>query len=222
MKNAERLNFPGLAAVLGQRGLVDDQRLRIALAASEQGPSPFPEVLVGDELVGDWELSRVVCDLYGLPFVPADLHEPDLDALEGLDHDFLRKHRLVPLGRHGDLLTVAMPALVSTEVLSALSAAAAAHVLPVVGTVETNNRWIDQNLVPEKAPLVRAEPAPEPAIEPAIELGWSNIFDEGDASVLLDLTDLESDEPPPIAPLPKAAPSSTSELPPLPPPPTVG
>ena len=104
MKNAERLNDIGLAAVLVQRGLVDDRRLRVALETSQQGTSPFTEVLVGDELVGDWELSRVVCDLYGLPFVPIDLHRPDLEALEGLDHDFLRKHRLVPLNPLTDLL----------------------------------------------------------------------------------------------------------------------
>lgn len=201
MKNAKRLDYAGLAEVLGQRGLVDPQRLRIALEAGVQGPSPFPEVLVGDDLVGDWELSRVVCDLYGLPFVPTDIHEPDLETLEGLDNEFLRKHRLVPLRRFGDLLTVAMPALVPAEVLGALSTAADAHVLPVVGTVESNNRWIDQNLVPDQAPALPNETAE----------GWSDIFDEGNANVLMDLDDGSTPPPPPVS----------GELPPLPPPPTV-
>ncbi len=161
--------------------MVDAQRLRIALETSEQGPSPFPEVLVCDDLVGDWELSRVVCELYGLPFVPVDIHDPDPDVLEGLDREYLRKHRLVPLGRFGDLLSVAMPALAPAEVLGNLAVAADLHVLPVVGTVESNNRWLDQN-------LEREEPSALPAQK---EEGWSNIFDEGNASVLMDLGDQE-------------------------------
>jgi hypothetical protein len=214
VKNAKRLDYAGLAEVLGQREVVDAQRLRIALESSRHGPSPFPEVLVSDDLVGDWELSRVVCELYGLPFVPPDIHEPDLDLLEGLDCEFLREHRLVPLSRHGDLLTVAMPGLVPAEVLGSLASDADVHVLPVVGSVESNNRWIDQHLTTEQAPALPSEQ--KPATE--ADQGWSNIFDEGDANVLMGLDDgLEEDLALPAEPAPQQ--NAGSEFPPLPAPP---
>lgn len=241
MKNAQRFNYESLSQVLGQRNLVEASRLEYALQNSAKGTSPsFPEVLVADELVGDWELSRIVCELYGLPFVPVDIYEPDLAVLEGLDVEFLSRHRLIPVARHGDLLTVVMPALVPADVLGSLAAAADVHVLPLVGTVETNNRWVEVNLSSEGGPSVLPDVAEieeddlalelsDPALElsdsalelseddalPALpnlsgELDWSNIFDEGDAAVLMDLTSTataetdddpeEKDLPPPLSP----------------------
>lgn len=141
---------------------------------------PFTETLVTEDLIGDWELSRVVCDLYGLAFLPVDICTPDPGALEGIDRGFLLHHRLVPLTRQGRTLTVAMPAMVPADVLSTLEAAAEMRVMPVVGSVVTNNRWLQEHVTETVVP----PPLPHEA-EQAGE--WSNIFDVGDAAVLMDL-----------------------------------
>jgi hypothetical protein len=184
LKKQQRLDYSGLAEALGQRGMVDPQRLRLALQASAQGPTTFCETLVVDGLVGDWELSRVVCDLYGLPFMPVDIYAPDPAAMDGLDLAFLLNHRLVPVSRHGKLLSVTMPALVPAEVLGHLSELAQLHVLPLVGTVSTNNSWLEQNLqVDDPAPAIPSSDGGEGGDAD----DWSSLFDEGDAAVLLDL-----------------------------------
>jgi len=189
VRASQRLDYSSLAEILGQRGLVDPQRLAGLLQVASQGGPPFPEALVADNVIGDWELSSVVCDLYGLAFVPVDICSPSPQALRGLDVGFLRQHRLVPLSRHGQVLTVCMPALVPAEVLGLLSAATDLQVLPVVGSVVSNAKWLHDH-IPE------APPAPIlPAEEPA-EGSWSSIFDEGDAAVLLELRpQSETDEP---------------------------
>ena len=177
LKSSQRLDYANLSEVLGQRGLVQPQRLSLALQTSGQAQVPFPEMLVTDNLIGDWELSRVVCDLYSLAFLPVDIYRPDPEAMKGLDPTFLLHHRLVPLARHGQLLTVAMPGLVQAEVLAALSVASDLQIVPVVGTVVTNNAWLQEHL----------SSAVEPALPGEVESQWSNIFDEGDAAVLFDL-----------------------------------
>lgn len=182
MKNSYRLDYTSLAEILGQRGLVEPQRLKLALQASHSGPIPFPEVLVGEGLIGDWDLSRVVCELFGLPFLPVDIYEPSPDALEGLSHEFLRTHRLVPLSRHKRLLTISMPGLVPADVLAQLALATDMQVMPVVGTVQSNNKWLLENL----AASVEGEGVGD----------WNKIFDEGDAAVLLNL-DPDAPEPTP-------------------------
>jgi hypothetical protein len=175
VKNTHRLDYASLAEILGQKGIVEAGRLKLALQTSQQGPIPFPEVLVGEGLIGDWELSRAVAEIYGLPFLPADFFTPPADVLKGLDPAFLRQHRIVPFGRFGQVLTVCMPALVPAEVLGLIGSESELHVMPVVGTVNSNNRWLAENLA--------ADAAPE---KPGTS--WSNLFDEGDAAVLLDLT----------------------------------
>lgn len=178
MKNSNRLDYASLAEVLGQRGLIDPGRLKLALQTSQKTPVSFPETLVSENLISDWELSRIVCEIFGLPFLPLELYPPSPAALEGLDANFLRQHALVPLSRHGQILTVCMPALVPAELLGQLAASTDLHVMPVVGTVNSNNRWLAENLA------VQIE-----AVADANATGtWSNVFDEADAAVLLDLT----------------------------------
>lgn len=179
MKSSQRLEYAHLAQVLGQRGLVDPQRLHLALQTGSKSTMPFPEILVGDNLIGDWDLSRIVCDIYNLPFLPVDIHPPSENAFDGLDRAFLRTHRLIPVDRHGQLLTVCMPGIVPAEVLGQLAAEFDLHIAPVVGSVLSNNRWIEEHMPAEVAPAL---PGESPAS------GWSNLFDEADASVLEALT----------------------------------
>lgn len=236
IKNAQRLDYQGLAAALDQRGLIESSKLQLALNTSAQSGKPFPEVLVEDDLIGDWELSRVVCELYNLPFLPVDFCSPNSDAMEIFDRETLQNYRIVPLSRFGDLVTVVMPAIVPADVLGTLAVGASVHILPVVGTVSSNNRWIGENLGSDEAPA-EATPAPLPARGPSVgadglpelpSLGdisinmpdagsvpelevlpaeaddWSNIFDQGDAKVMMNLGDgsPEGDPPPPPRPRP--------------------
>jgi hypothetical protein len=198
VKASQRLDYSNLAAALGQRGAVEPARLNLALQTSHQGPIPFPEVLVSDGTIGDWELSRVVCDLYGLPFLPVEIYPPNPKAMAGLDINFLREHRLIPIERHGQLLTVCMPALVPADVLGQLAADADVQVMPVVGTVQTNNRWLAENMALTDDPANAHTPGHTPT-------DWSNIFDQANAAVMEGL----------IGDMPGGQPSDT--LPPLPP-----
>jgi hypothetical protein len=191
VKHNQRLEYARLAEVLAERGMCEMQALREALQFSGRGHAPFAEALVNASLVSDWELSRVVCELYNLPFVTVDVYEADPNARKGINSAFLIEHGLVPLGRHGQLLTVAMPGMVPAEVLGMLAADTDLYILPVVGTVQTNRRWIDRYL---QAELAAALPAATPADAASPDASeWANIFDQGDAAVLLDLKPLPND-----------------------------
>lgn len=183
MSNNQRLGYQRLAEVLVERGLVEPQSVQDALSMGAHGGLPFPEALVAANLVADWELSRVVCELYGLPFLTVDMIEPDPEARRGLDLDFLRESGVVPLSRHGQVLTVCMPSVVPAEILGCLAAESDCVVLPVVGTVQTNRRWLTDKLEPEVADSDQLNGLDEDSGE------WSNFLDEADAAVLSSLDD---------------------------------
>lgn len=177
MKINQRLSHRRLAEELVERELVDADTLNDLLQSSSAGGPPLPDALVEASLLSDWELSRVVCELYNLPFLPVEIASPVPDALERLDPFFLVEHGLVPLARHGNLLTICMPAIVSADVLQRLSADSGYTLLPVVGTVTSNRRWLAEN-------LAASSKSPEQLAEDA---AWSALFDEADAAVLQDL-----------------------------------
>lgn len=190
VKNNQRLEYSRLSEILSERGMCEPQALREALRLSGRGQVPFAEAVVNASLVSDWELSRVVCELYNLAFLTVDMYEPDPAARKGLNTAFLIEHGLVPLGRYGQLLTVAMPGMVEAEVLALLAAESDLTILPVVGTVQTNRRWIERSLHAEIASVLPTL-APAEAEERANE--WGSIFDQADAAVLLDLKPLAPD-----------------------------
>ena len=161
--------------------MVEPQALQEALDCSTKGGVPFPEALVNANLVADWELSRVVCELYSLPCLTVEMCQPDMDAFEDIDREYVRETGLIPLGRYGQVLTVCMPGLVPAEVLGLLAAQLDLFILPVVGTVRTNRMWLDANM---------SAPVPASALEESVDRAtaeWSDIFDAADAAVLLDL-----------------------------------
>ncbi len=170
---------------MAERGMVEPQALQEALNSCTKGGVAFPMALVNANLVADWELSRVVCKLYNLPFLTVDMCTPDPSAFEGISEDYIRETGLIPLSRYGQVLTVCMPGLVPAETLGLLSAELDVFILPVVGTVRSNWMWIESHMETEQ-PKTMTPPPSGPA-------DWSDIFDAADAAVLLDLEDELSD-----------------------------
>ncbi len=169
LKYTQRLDYGRLAEVLHERGLAGLDAIRELLQLSQDGGMPFCEALVTSNLVSDWDLSKVVCETFQLPFLPVDLITPNPEAMEEIDVKLFHTHQIVPVDIFGQVLTVAMPALVPAEVLAHISAMTDCVVIPLVGTVESNRRWISDNMT--------LAPAPE------VEGGWESMFDAADAQV---------------------------------------
>ena len=195
MKSSQRLDNNRLAEILAERGLVEPQALREATNFAAHGKIPMSEALVTANLVQDWELGRIVCEIYNLPFLPVELMDPDPRAMQGIDPQFLVENCLVPVGRHGQVLTVCMPAMVPADVLGLLAATTDLAILPLVGSVRSNRSWLEKNLAGGQTQKMPAGPghASEAAGGKSSGGGpqgpgeWGSLFDQADAAVLLDL-----------------------------------
>ena len=150
MKSAHRFDYARFGEALVERGLLDRNVLSHVLHQCNATRMLMTELLVRENLVSDWELSRVACELYHLPFLTT--------ALDGYDLGYLRHYALVPLDRFGGLVTVAMPGLVPSEVLDGLRPGQNGRVLAVVASVVSNRRWLE-GLTPAGAPAKGAPAA---------------------------------------------------------------
>lgn len=158
MKSANRFDYARFGEALVERGLLDRNVLTHVLHQCTATRSLLTELLVRENLVSDWELSRVACELYHLPFLTVDQYPPSATALDGYDVGYLRHYALVPLDRYGGLVTVAMPGIVPSEVLDGLRPGQNGRVLAVVGSVASNRKWLEDRFAP--APLAKtAAPA---------------------------------------------------------------
>jgi hypothetical protein len=212
LKYSQRLDYARLAETLLERGLVAPEPVRELLQLSREGGMGFCEALVTSSLMADWELAQLISETFQLPFMPIELLVPNPAAQEEIDKDFFIQHNLVPVDVFGQILTVAMPGLVPAEVLAQIAAQTDSEILPLVSSVESNRRWVSDNL--------------EARVVPEREGGWGSIFDEADAEVLAGLEEPGSLDFP--APLPvelgdtldldsiEAEAASPIELPPMP------
>jgi len=201
VKQSQRIDYIRLTEGLVAQGLADPAAVQDVVRQAQETGALLSELLVGEAIVSDYDLARVACEVFGLPFVPVDVYAPAEAAREGIDPDFLRRFSLVPLDRYGKLLTVAMPCVVPADVLANLSQRCDAVVLPVVSTLSANRRWLDENIpkVEVEVPVSALPKAPAEA-----KGAWTEMFDAADAAVRLDLDapeleglgpDLEDDSP---------------------------
>lgn len=192
MKITTRLDYERLADALVDRGLVNRDAVKLVLDQANTSGAVFPEILVRDNLVTDWEVSRVAAEVFNLPFLPVDISPPNESLLDELDGDYLRTHGIVPIERFADVLTVAMPALVPSAVLLGLPTDKEMVVIPVVGLCSSNRAWLDEH-VPETQAAAAAPVLSDEDLEAG---GWADIFDAGDEAVQLGLE--PDDVPPPV------------------------
>ncbi|MCA9000526.1 MAG: hypothetical protein KDB61_01290 [Planctomycetes bacterium] len=168
MKFTQRLDYSRLAEALTERDMVALATVQELLNASNEGGQAFPEALIDANLIPDWDLSRVVSDVFNLPFLPVEQAKPNKDLLSLFDRNFLRSSALVPVARYGNVLTIAMPAIVQADTLALLSAETDMFLLPIVSTVSSNRKWL-------------AEHCPQQRF--GDDNSWGSLFDEGDQAV---------------------------------------
>ncbi len=97
-----------LGEVLIAAGVLDEERLARALAVQERQGGRLGSILIDLELCTEAELRRALADQFGVNVVSIqELHiEPDIPEL--LPLDLIRKYEVIPLGREGDHLWIAM------------------------------------------------------------------------------------------------------------------
>lgn len=191
-KTSQRFEYSRIAESVCELGMADPAVVQHILTQCMDSGELFTEVLVRENLVADWELSQVACDVFNLPFMPLEVYEPSGDAVDLFSLEELHGNCIVPLDSYSGLLTLAMPVITPSEVLASFAERIGKQIIPVVGSVQSNRRWLMENRPQEIATPQAAEDL-SPAIpgEDPSDGDWSQIFDEGDAAVLDSLQQFE-------------------------------
>jgi type IV pilus assembly protein PilB len=96
---------------LGERlvaeGHLTAEQLRAAVREEEQGRAPLHKLLVARGLVPADVVATHLAEVVGLPFVQLSDFTVEPEILKTVPGDFCRQHRIFPLFRLGDTLTVA-------------------------------------------------------------------------------------------------------------------
>jgi type IV pilus assembly protein PilB len=150
-----------IGSLLVELGYISEKQLEVALAKQKIDPRRLKlgQMLVHNKYITEQELTQVLSLHLGFPYVEPDPSTLDLGLLTPKNLPLLAKNKILPLGREGDRVTVAM-----ADPLDPGALAAARGMFGEIVPLITLERFIREILgtfhVPKKEgrPLLEADP----------------------------------------------------------------
>lgn len=131
-----------LGRLLVERGSVDEEELRDALAEQRESGRRLGEILVSRGASDEESVARSLADQLNLPYVPPPLR-PDTEALELVRPELARSRRVVPLSLTGRTIRLAMADPLDLEAVDDIRFRTGRRVDPVVATRDAVRRSLD-------------------------------------------------------------------------------
>ena len=189
MKGIEKITSVRLAEILTERDVVSSEVITDALYSQDKNGEPFVQVLVNGGHITEWDLAKIVTENFNLPFLMASTYSISDEAKERFPKETLFKYSMVPLDTFGDIVTVAMPVMLSFEDISKIQEEHDCDLFLYVGLITENQKvltdlhkdypqWLkkDQQRRVEEATKRKSAPKKEAS-------DWMSIFDAGDEAI---------------------------------------
>ena len=127
--NRKRLK---LGEILVKQKHLDEAKLNNALQIAEKEHLPLGQALIRLHYIDEEKVARAIAAQYDLPFVPLDTFsfEPELARL--INVNYAQRHRIVPIGKTGKKVTLAMAFPLRSVELQELAAVIDMEIKPVI------------------------------------------------------------------------------------------
>jgi cellulose synthase/poly-beta-1,6-N-acetylglucosamine synthase-like glycosyltransferase len=129
-----------LGARLVERGIISAAELSEALALQVRWGGRLGEVLINELGVNEAAVAGTLADQLGLPLVDLGQLQPSVHALQDIDEPLMAAHRLIPIERSEDELTVAMVDPLDEDAIANVHAATGLRVRRTVATQASYDR----------------------------------------------------------------------------------
>lgn len=190
VKGIEKITSVRLAEILTDRDVVSSEVITDALYAQDKDGEPFVQVLVNGGHITEWDLAKLVTENFNLPFLMAGNYQISEEAQKRLPKETLFEHTIVPLDAFGDILTVAMPVMLSYDAIAKIQKEHSCDLFPYVGLITENKKvlgdmhkdypqWLDAQAKQKAAKRAAAAPAEQGGGDS----DWMSIFDAGDQAI---------------------------------------
>jgi MshEN domain len=123
-----------LGNFLVESNAITEQQLEAALQQQKRTNRPLGYVLVQLKYLTELQLRQAVASQLGIPFVDLDRMSLDPDLAQVIDRDYARHHRVIPISRTAEGVTVAMDDPTDYSVIGALWVSAACKIDVVTAT----------------------------------------------------------------------------------------
>lgn len=121
-----------IGELLVMNGLITDEQLEQGLEEQRAHPAKLGEILVGKQYINERQLVEALEFQLGIPVANLSEAAFDLAAVQLIPEYIARKYRVLPVGRDGSKLRVAMVDPLDPEAVKQIQMASGLHVLPMI------------------------------------------------------------------------------------------
>ncbi|HBR14596.1 MAG TPA: hypothetical protein DD723_03500 [Candidatus Omnitrophica bacterium] len=108
MEYYKRASLKQLGELLIERGVINQEQLKIALKQKEASGELLGEVLVQLNFATEKDIAQALTCQYGFPYLPLANYEIDPEVINAVPENVCRKFCLIPIDKIGNSLTLAM------------------------------------------------------------------------------------------------------------------
>jgi type IV pilus assembly protein PilB len=171
MKHLEKLTRKHLGEMLVDEGLISKNQLVDAEREHQATGDPLGPILVEANYITDWDLAKTVASQYQLPFVEIHTIAQAKNAVGIFLPEEQQKHRIYPLDRIGNVLTIAVADMPSIEFLRGIQERTGLTPFLFVALLTEIQRVISAEQAAAAGPAKTAASAePEPVAEQVHEI----------------------------------------------------
>lgn len=105
-----------IGEILVSEGLLPREVLNDSEMRQRKTGESLTEVLLAEGILSETDIVRCVCSHYQLPYIQPSRYQFDPQLLEQFEAEFLYSNRILPLGRIGDCVMVALGEIPTKEV----------------------------------------------------------------------------------------------------------
>jgi type IV pilus assembly protein PilB len=120
MKHLEKLSRKQLGEVLVDEGMISGEQLAEAMEERGRSGKSLGSILVAAKFLTEWDLAKMVCTHYQLPFLQLKSVSVSKTVIELFTHDEYRSIRFFPLDEMGTVVTLAVSEMPEYEQLEGI------------------------------------------------------------------------------------------------------
>jgi type IV pilus assembly protein PilB len=108
MSNIKRVMPKLLGELLLERGVINEEQLNKALKMQKERGGLIGSILVSLGYVKEEEIAQAITVQYGLPYLPLECYEVNVEAMELIPRNVAEQYNLIAIDKIADMLTIAM------------------------------------------------------------------------------------------------------------------
>lgn len=167
----ERLVRTRLEESLLDEGVLPRDRVESAQLEQDQSGKLLSDVLVDADMMDEWDLAKLVCGRFGLPFIDVKGYTRRREVADLLPREWCLKNGVLPLDQFGQTIMLACQEIPSAELVREIVERTGCSPFLYVGVRRAIREVLDEQVrkpaVPAKPAPAAAKPGQKPAEAPA-------------------------------------------------------